>query len=102
MECSRLIESKTNSAYDLSGLKSLWVIPSLPDKISLCLADSINMTWLFYCHNALFIVEGQGQNGLMVVTLFNSSSPQNEIHKNGTITANDLDGSMKEKQYLIL
>lgn len=39
----------------------------------------------------------QGQNGPVVVTLFNSTSPQNEILKNGTITANDLVGPMKGK-----
>lgn len=39
----------------------------------------------------------QGQNGPVVVTLFNSSSPQNEVLKNGTITANDLVGPMKGK-----
>lgn len=39
----------------------------------------------------------QGQNGPVVVTLFNSSSPQNEIVEKGTINATNLEGPMKGK-----
>lgn len=39
----------------------------------------------------------QGQNGPVVVTLFNSSSPQNEILQKDTINATNLEGPMKGK-----
>lgn len=39
----------------------------------------------------------QGQYGPVVVTLFNFSSPQNEILQKGTINATNLEGPMKGK-----
>lgn len=39
----------------------------------------------------------QGQNGPIVVTLFNSSSSQNEILEKNTINATNLEGPMKGK-----
>jgi hypothetical protein len=39
----------------------------------------------------------QGQNGPIVVTLFNLDSPQNEVPQNGNFTADDLEGPMQGK-----
>ncbi|MDQ4073380.1 MAG: CHRD domain-containing protein [Thermoproteota archaeon] len=45
-----------------------------------------------HIHNA-----PQGENGEVVVTLFNFDSPQNEVSENGTITAEVLEGPMQGK-----
>ena len=39
----------------------------------------------------------QGENGPVVVTLFNFTSAQNEVSENGTIAASNLEGPMKGK-----
>ncbi len=39
----------------------------------------------------------QGENGPVVVTLFTFDSPQNEVSEKGTITADNLEGSMEGK-----
>ncbi|MBA3750043.1 MAG: CHRD domain-containing protein [Nitrosopumilus sp.] len=39
----------------------------------------------------------QGENGPVVVTLFQFDPAQNEVSENGTITANNLEGPMKGK-----
>lgn len=44
----------------------------------------------------------QGQNGPVVVTLFNSSSSQNEILEKNTINATNLEGPMKGKTIPVL
>ena len=41
---------------------------------------------------------GQGENGPIVVTLFNNDSPTNEVSETGSITADKLEGPMAGKQ----
>jgi hypothetical protein len=40
----------------------------------------------------------KGENGPIVVTLFNYDTPMNEVSENGTITADNLEGPMAGKQ----
>ncbi len=40
----------------------------------------------------------QGENGPVVVTLFNYDSPMNQVQENGTITADKLEGPMQGMQ----
>ncbi len=43
-----------------------------------------------HIHNGI-----QGENGEVVVTLFNFDTPQNEVSENGTIAASNLEGPMQ-------
>jgi hypothetical protein len=40
----------------------------------------------------------KGENGPIVVTLFNYDTPMNEVSENGTITADELEGPLAGKQ----
>ena len=43
------------------------------------------------------MAQAEGENGPIVVTLFNFDSPQTEVLQNGTIAASNLEGPMEGK-----
>jgi hypothetical protein len=62
------------------------------------IAYSVNATNIEDATAGHIHLGARGENGPIVVTLFNYDTPMNEVSENGTITADKLEGPMAGKQ----